>query len=357
MNNGEWAAEIKSCFVSTTSKKGPSGVTLPGSSQIGIDGNRECVVIKMTDDGLSANMQTDKAAFEGWALALRRWCGVEEIVLKWESPQNVHSGRHYQRFLYRVRRFQELFPTWFKVPELKRECLRSARAFGPGPLILNVPGKRRSPDPTNTSTTEREQVNAERGLLREAAPEPSEAELEKKLYSSTTFKGFFKLDRVDRQRPVGLFNEKVANGHRVFTGGNSAIDLIGIGDRTIYVFELKKHDNVSIGAISELFFYASVLRDAAGSGAPFQFHEVKSAPGTTVGSPDIVNCERIKAVLLHEIGVLPRHDIHPLLDKTLFFTLNEAATQKSYALLGRVPVRFSCIRFCGTDKDFTFENR
>ncbi len=302
-------------------------------------------------------MQTDKAAFEGWALALRRWCGVREnLDLNGNCRRMSIPAGTISASSIASADFKSSFQPGSRC-SAKRECLRSARAFGPGPLILNVPGKRRPPDPTNASVAEREQVNGERRLLHRAASGPSETELEKKLYSSTAFAERFKLDRVDRQRPVGLFSEKVANDHRVFTGGASAIDLVGIHDRTIYIFELKKRDNISIGAISELLFYANVIRDAAGSGAPFQFREAKSAPGTTVGSSDIVNCKRIEAVLLHEISVLPNYDVHPLLDKTLFDTINEAATQKSYALLGRVPVKYSCTRFRGTDEDFIFENR
>jgi hypothetical protein len=114
MNNSEWAARLKTCFIAETGEK--RGIQLPEPHQIAIDGEVGCVVIRMTNKGLLANMQKDEAAFEGWALVLHRWCGVEKIVLKWDLPSEGDSDRHYQRFLYRAKRFLELFPEWFKVP-------------------------------------------------------------------------------------------------------------------------------------------------------------------------------------------------------------------------------------------------
>src|ERR1035441_776360 len=46
-----------------------------------------------------------------------------------------------------------------------------------------------------------------------------------------------------RQWPVGLFDGKVAEGHEIFTRGKSAIDLIGIRNDTLILFELKKARN------------------------------------------------------------------------------------------------------------------
>lgn len=65
---------------------------------------------------LVKNMQTDSSCFEGWALALKRWLpkDVDLVELSWEIPDNV-SDPHYQRFLYRLKRFQSLFVDWFKI--------------------------------------------------------------------------------------------------------------------------------------------------------------------------------------------------------------------------------------------------
>jgi hypothetical protein len=225
-----------------------------------------------------------------------------------------------------------------------------AKALGPGPVILNEPSNERLPDLNAASTAEREQSEAERDLLIKAKRKSSESELERKLYSSKAFKEHFYLDKVGRQRPVGLFKNKVAVSNQIFPGGSSAIDLIGSSRGTILVFELKKPGNIKVGVISELIFYTSVIRDAAGSGAPFQFPEARSAPGTTVRSSDIRGCIKIEAVLLHD-------DRHPLIgDEALFNRLNKAAGQHWNASFGRVPVKFRSTRFSEGHEDFAFKD-
>jgi hypothetical protein len=71
-------------------------------------------------------MQDDASAFEAWALVLHRWCGAARVELRWESVTvQTDLGRdaarwppkalHYQRFLYRLRKFHELFGgEWFR---------------------------------------------------------------------------------------------------------------------------------------------------------------------------------------------------------------------------------------------------
>ena len=56
--------------------------------------------------GLNANMQSDPAAFEAWALALLIHCGAKSVQI------SVDPGArpHYERFLYRLKRFSELYP-------------------------------------------------------------------------------------------------------------------------------------------------------------------------------------------------------------------------------------------------------
>ena len=68
-----------------------------------------------------------------------------------------------------------------------------------------------------------------------------------------------------------------AEGKQIFTGGKSAIDLIGIRDDTLVLFELKKSGNRKVGAVSELLFYASVMRDAIGDPPIFKFKSNKAS--------------------------------------------------------------------------------
>jgi hypothetical protein len=69
----------------------------------------------MKSKAILANLQTNAAAFEAWCLALRVWCEVEKIELRWQQPADNSPNEqcHYQRFLYRVERFRSLFPSWF----------------------------------------------------------------------------------------------------------------------------------------------------------------------------------------------------------------------------------------------------
>ena len=52
--------------------------------------------------------------------------------------------------------------------------------------------------------------------------------------------------------------DRIAKNTRIFTGGASAIDIVGLSNGKLSVFELKRPTNIMIGALSELLFYASV---------------------------------------------------------------------------------------------------
>ena len=81
----------------------------------------------MKKKGLITNMQTDAAAFEAWALALFH-CGAQAIQIGLDADANA-KGQHYQRFLYRLERFSELFPG-------------RVRTEGPVATALDTRGKR-----------------------------------------------------------------------------------------------------------------------------------------------------------------------------------------------------------------------
>jgi hypothetical protein len=311
VNTLEWSRELGVAYRAKTGTR--RAVRLPAAHQIEVAGGRGAVTVSMTDRGVTANMQTNSAAFEGWALALRVWCEVEHIVLTW-APQENESDPHYQRFLYRVARFHSLFPEWFKVAEPER--LRSAKALGNGHLILNVASDRRPPG----QATKRE------------------AELELRLLKSEAFRTNFGLEKPpDRQLPLVLFNNSVVQNNRIFTGGKSAIDLVGVGGGIFWIFELKAGKNINVGALSELLFYASVIRDAAGVCPRFQFRGGKPGQGTTVHSSDIRECARIEAVLLGE-------ELHPLIGNSshsaMIGYLNKAVDRHWNSSPQQVPVRF-----------------
>ena len=73
---------------------------------------------KVIENATCKNMQSDNAAFEGWAICLKAWLPekIETVELKWDVPHDIdekdNKWCHYRRFLYRVLRFSEQYD-WF----------------------------------------------------------------------------------------------------------------------------------------------------------------------------------------------------------------------------------------------------
>jgi hypothetical protein len=179
---------------------------------------------------------------------------------------------------------------------------------------------------------------------------PTESGLELALEISGAFRSHFQLEKVMRQWPVGLFDGKVARGHEIFTGGKSAIDLIGIRNDTLVLFELKKSGNRKVGAVSELLFYASVMRDAIGASAIFKFEPKGAMENCAIGPEDIIRCSKICAVSLAP-------DFHTLiLEPRMFAELNVAMKR----LYSDRPIYFETATISGYPQDecgdFEFSN-
>ena len=195
-------------------------IRLPEPNEIVFGGEEDLVTITMKEKAVVANLQTDAAAFEAWSLALKVWCGVGAVELKWDRVARVGVSAtnwcHYQRFLYRAERFGTLCGDWFHLSE--EALLSDAEALGNGPFFLNVPGDRLPFEEPIESGGDDDQG--------------SESDTEKSLLRPDSFKVYFRLakEKVDRQLPVGLFRGHVAKENRIFTGGKSAIDLVGVGD-------------------------------------------------------------------------------------------------------------------------------
>lgn len=327
-DNDAWQAELQqvNCL-----KHCP----FPARSEIEIGGTREQATITMKLKGLNANMQTDPAAFEAWALALLIHCGVKSVKIGAEPGA---KGLHYERFLYRIKRFSELFPDhvivkWSDTPS---KALNSQIE-----RFLNQPGPRKEPPEADS----KERLEAASGLA------PSESDLEKALEISGAFRSRFDLDKVMRQWPVGLFSGRVKGASRIFTGGKSGIDLIGIRGDTLVLFELKKADNCHAGAVSELFFYASIMRDAIGASAIFKFESQRAAKNCAIGPEDILRCSKICTVLL-----APR--FHPLISEPRLFGKLNAATERLFV---ERPIHFETVTISGLPngkgRDFEFIKR
>ena len=305
-----YAADAKVRGKRNRSIKLPSGITFVGEG--------EQVQLVLSAKCVTANMQADAAAFEGWCLALRRWCKVE-IELRWTPPPPdapKSHRRHYERFLYRAARFQTLFD-WFRIESDCAVEVGKARALEQRPLFLNVGGPR--------------------GFEKEGASDgDSESALEHRLLKSSAFAehyGFANGTR-DRQLPVGLFSGTVSRKSQIFPGGKGAIDLVCLDADTLWLFELKAGENIPVGAITELFFYTSVVRDALGGG-PFEF--AQALPKARIQYKALSKVTRIEGAMLG-------HDVHPLIESGLISIMNEAVENRWNAEPSRPQVHFRADR-------------
>jgi hypothetical protein len=322
-----WEQRLKSAYNAhaIACGKPPRNIKLP--SGISFVGEGEEVQLFLSAESVTANMQSDAAAFEAWALALLIYCGVQSVQIS-VDPGARALGRHYERFLYRLKRFSELFPNCViaKLPDSPSpRALNSKRPF------LNQPNPRKKPPEADS----KERMKAASG------PTPSESDLEEALEISSAFRSRFQLDKVMRQWPVGLFDDHVADGNQIFTGGKSGIDLIGIRNDTLVLFELKKSGNEKVGAVSELLFYASVMRDAIGASAIFGFEPKGARKNCAIGPEEITRCSKIHAVLLAP-------DFHPLISEPRLFAELNAAAEGLYT---DKPIHFETVTISGYPQD------
>ena len=282
-------------------RKGPKGESIPGLMEV--FGDNDIAQIHLTSAAIQANMQTNAAAFEGWALALKRWAGAKKVGLFWPAVEPVKGKLppHYERFLYRAQRFADLFPEWFW---LDGDTTGSAALGSDGYRVLNVAGDR-----THLSASH----------VCEPGEWTNENQMECFLRQDPAFAdhfGFRNGYRTDQQFPVGLFRRPEPSGNeRIFPGGKGAIDLVCADGERFWVFELKAGKNIPVGTISELIFYASVIRDAALG--HFQFASTRAA-GNHVTGDDVLKAKEVVAVMLGD-------KLHPLLsDVALLKMLNDA---------------------------------
>ena len=180
------------------------------------------------------NMQTDNAAFEGWAVCLKAWLPdkVKTVSLKWDIPSNDMKNAHYRRFLYRAWRFSQLYE-WFSIDSANiSEIDEFAKSFDN--LTINAsnndPEKKSNPENANEYDFVKLNSNAEK------------------------FKAFYDIDNFDRQLHVGVKQGRL----QYFSGRQSAIDLWGCGKHGMTVIELKCK-NPMVGIVSELFLYVSIM--------------------------------------------------------------------------------------------------
>lgn len=253
------------------------------------------VQMHLDSDCVRANMQTNAAAFEGWALALKRWLpDVAGVELSWDFDGNV-CDPHYQRFLYRTKKFRSLFADWFFIAAPDKLDGLKTEAAG-HEFILNVASKPRDAGECDWSESlKTSEYKLECHIVRHQEP----------------LCNLLGVDRLDRQLPVGLFRNSVSNANEVFPGKKGAIDIWGVdkGSTTLFLFELKKEGNKPLGIMSELFFYSFVLADA--QARRFKFEKP---------NPEIEQTGKIAAYILAP-------EWHPLIDEEMLKLVNEACSR------------------------------
>ncbi len=198
--------------------------------------NTEGETIKI--NATCCNMQTDDAAFEGWAVCLRAWFPekIKTVSLRWDIPAVESQNPHYRRFLFRVRRFAELYD-WFTVDATNLgEVENFIKSFNK--LTIN-----------SSNIDPKQKSNLENHTEYDFVKKPALAE---------RFKSYYGIDNFDHQLHMGIKKEHL----QYFPGGQSAIDLWGRSENSITVIELKCGNN-KVGIISELFLYVCVVIDLA----------------------------------------------------------------------------------------------
>ncbi len=257
-------------------------------SDMGFSINDKQLTIEISAKGVIANMQQDSTCFEGWSICVKALLGelVEKVSLKWESA-NEEDNKHYNRFLYRVCRFKEMYD-WFDYDDPKGEIDNFMNRF----------------------------VGATNNVALKESQRPQhkcEAQVEYDIVDKykQEFMHRFQLDHLRQHFPVGVSG---------FPGGNSAIDLIGFDkDLCVFnVFELKhiKDDdsskNIKVGIISEILCYGNIINDIIrGEISPVKKKNFKF-------NDDLLfynNVDKFKKI----IGTLLSNQFHPLVnsDKVL----------------------------------------
>lgn len=245
---------------------------------------------RTTINATCRNMQTDNAAFEGWAVCLKAWFPdkIQKVILRWDIPLEEKKNPHYRRFLFRAWRFEQLYD-WFTIDDYDRgEIIKFARSFN----NLRINYSNSDPD--------------QKGNLENR----TEYFFVKESHLARQFKDYYNTDNFDHQLHVGI---KRGND-QFFTGGQSAIDLWGRKDTTLTVVELKC-DNIMVGIISELFLYICVTISLAKG-------EI-STPNTCVLEHESLLFANIRSVNTFHAEMLA-DEFHPLLEnEAILSVLND----------------------------------
>ena len=272
-------------FLRTLGGKETSRVSF--SSYVEVEKVGNLVIIKLCRKGLIDNMQSDSAAFEGWAIVVRaafEKAGVPvKVRIDGEKPKNLQNNEeeHYNRFLYRISKFVDIFE-WAYTDDFENEIAIFKKAHKN--MVMNVPDK-------------------------DAKKEAAKGEATMERYFCEDNKLFF--DCLDHQLPVRIFDDEISTESAITTGG--FIDAWGIKGSTVYVFELKLDNNRKVGAISELMFYINVMHDIMSHRINFIMNSQYRSFDKIKAMYDSRSCKEI-------IGRIIARKFHPLIaitDRTI----------------------------------------
>ena len=120
--NTEWSRRLSAGYYAAKGHK--RAVRLPSDASFTVSGDGDTAHLHLPMSAVIGNMQSNAGAFESWCLALRRWCDAR-VSLSWELPGD-RGNLHYERFLYRLQRFDSLFgDDWFSYADQTGALARS----------------------------------------------------------------------------------------------------------------------------------------------------------------------------------------------------------------------------------------
>lgn len=263
-------------------------------------------VLTLTIKHPCENMQSNENAFEGWAVVLKSAFGdnIRKVILN-VSPNIVidYNNGHYTRFLWRAYNFSNIFD-WFEIGNCKNDVYNFVSSKLNN-VFLNIPSDDRKPVVKSKGERFVEYLFVDRNRL---------------FYDD--LKNLIDADEIINQVPVGLFQDFVSNNTKIFTGGASAIDLIGYKELDIlHLIELKVGNNNKLGVISEFLFYAFIMHNLFISRG-FQYPDVQwpKSFNKYYNLYKIGNINKIKGFLLCE-------NYHPLLDDKAIELLNSGLSK------------------------------
>jgi len=272
-------------------------IDLPKYISFILDGNSRLIMYiqEQTDtngeplNALSQNMQNDNSAFEGWAVVLKALLPnmIHKVELKWDVPAD--EKKHYNRFCYRVLKMTEAF-NWFSIASSNQKEIEDF--------------KTRLCDLQNNCGNTIPQKKFKHG------GEVGENAVEYDMVHEQNFSKLlceqYNIPKIHHQLPVGVKQ----NGNSFFAGNKAAIDLWGMNENELTIIELK-YKNKMVGIISELFFYASLMRDIV-------LGRISKPKAKLSHEKELYDC-------INQISIIHARmladEYHPLVDNECVFTL------------------------------------